>query len=381
VRILEILILATVPPTILGFLFQIPSSWTLTLVAVTTALIILHLFIEGYRWQMIPAYVLSTILLLSAVGTIALHLPAPAALWRIVGTILGLFFFIIAVGLPILFPIFRLPAPTGSYLVGTTLFNVLDHTHKEIPAKKPNDNGDIVVQAWYPTDEAIGKSAVYLANRSFPWDWLRLVPTHAALDAPVSSNQASYPVLIFAHGGGFMAVQNTVQMQEFASRGYIVLSISHVTDSAVTVYPDGLTDGRSLAQAWKDMKPVLTDNNNAFKTAAALKHSSGGNRLSMDKEGDQGRDDVIYEQTEATAYSVTIQGANHFNFMDIYLWMPLLNSRYLGSINPQRAVEIVNRYTLAFFEKHLRNQDDFLLDGSSPDYPEVLFNSRDNIHS
>lgn len=73
-----------------------------------------------------------------------------------------------------------------------------------------------------------------------------------------------------------MAVQNTIQMQELASHGYIVVSVSHSHDSVVTVYPDGRTDGRSFAQAWRDMNPVLTDNNNASSTTAALKHVNGG---------------------------------------------------------------------------------------------------------
>lgn len=98
--------------------------------------------------------------------------------------------------------------------------------------------------------------------------------------------------------------------------------------------------------------------------------------MTMSKDGDQGRDDVIYQQAATVAYAVTIQGANHFNFMDIYLWAPLFNARYLGPIDPQRAVEIMNRYALAFFDKHLRNKDTPLLDGPALDYPEVLFDSR-----
>jgi hypothetical protein len=38
--------------------------------------------------------------------------------------------------------------------------------------------------------------------------------------------------------------------------------------------------------------------------------------------------------------------------------------------------EIQNVYVLTFFDKHLRGMAAPLLDGPSPDYPEVVFRSR-----
>ena len=468
-RLIEILILATLLPTIFGFFFEatIRPEWLMLFPVVTAVLIILHLSLERYRWQMIPAYILFAIVLLISAGSIILQLPAPPTVWRISGASFGFFFFIIAAGLPSLFPIFRVPVPTGPYPVGTTHLNIAD-------------NRQTAVQVWYPAGNVSSKPAPYLANAPFFWDWLRLVPTQAYLDAHLADKHSSYPVLIFCHGGGFIAVQNTVQMQELASHGYIIFSISHRYDSAVTVYPDGQSDGRSFWQTWQDMKPVLMDNNEAAATTKALRHDQDGSNLrladkkavmqkifeenrialevinrrvddthnainfleklnnqagnhllsgkldmnrlgifghsnggavavnvamkdarikavinmdgyifgdvfnsglkqpfmTMNKEGAQGRDDVIYEQAESKAYYVTIQGANHFNFMDIYLWMPLVNNKFLGSINPQRAVEIMNSYTLAFFDKHLKGKEVFLLQSASSVLPEVLFESR-----
>jgi hypothetical protein len=39
-------------------------------------------------------------------------------------------------------------------------------------------------------------------------------------------------------------------------------------------------------------------------------------------------------------------------------------------------VEIINTYVLAFFDKHLRGETVPLLDGPSPDYPDVEFQLR-----
>jgi hypothetical protein len=73
-------------------------------------------------------------------------------------------------------------------------------------------------------------------------------------------------------------------------------------------------------------------------------------------------------------YRISIDGAEHSNFTEP---PPSLSLRYqlrdVGWINPVRALRIVNAYTLAFFEKHLNLSREPLLDGPSPEYPEVRF--------
>jgi hypothetical protein len=50
----------------------------------------------------------------------------------------------------------------------------------------------------------------------------------------------------------------------------------------------------------------------------------------------------------------------------------------LGPIDSQRAHDIVNAYSLAFFGRHLKNLLEALLEGSSKQFPfaEVLFEAR-----
>jgi len=55
------------------------------------------------------------------------------------------------------------------------------------------------------------------------------------------------------------------------------------------------------------------------------------------------------------------------NFSDSPFSSPL---RYC-CIDPERTGRIVSRYTLAFFDKYLKGIDQPLLDGPSPDIPEV----------
>ncbi len=47
-----------------------------------------------------------------------------------------------------------------------------------------------------------------------------------------------------------------------------------------------------------------------------------------------------------------------------------------GPIDEQKAHDIVNAYSLAFFDRHLRGRPSTLLDGPAKQYPEVMFESR-----
>jgi hypothetical protein len=69
-----------------------------------------------------------------------------------------------------------------------------------------------------------------------------------------------------------------------------------------------------------------------------------------------------------------VEGTRHHNFADVNLWSSLLKSfGLLGTIDGYRMLDILNSYILAFFDKHIKNIDSPLLDGSSTDYPEVTF--------
>jgi hypothetical protein len=82
---------------------------------------------------------------------------------------------------------------------------------------------------------------------------------------------------------------------------------------------------------------------------------------------------------------LTIQGSTHSSFSDVPLVVPNLidseaasgsgDSESITPINPVRGATVINDYTLAFFDKYLKNEQEPLLEGSSPDYPEVMLES------
>lgn len=86
---------------------------------------------------------------------------------------------------------------------------------------------------------------------------------------------------------------------------------------------------------------------------------------------------AVYNSLPAEGYFVQIPKTFHSNFCDIPSWSPLF--RVLGLSGPfdvQRAHEIINSYSVAFFDRHLQGSAPPLLNGPSEDFPEVIFESR-----
>ena len=81
--------------------------------------------------------------------------------------------------------------------------------------------------------------AEWLGFPPFLLDHLTLARTQSVADAPPIDSEEPFPVLIFSHGLGGVRMQNTFQMEELASQGYVVASIDHTYGSSVTVFPDG----------------------------------------------------------------------------------------------------------------------------------------------
>jgi predicted dienelactone hydrolase len=82
--------------------------------------------------------------------------------------------------------------------------------------------------------------------------------------------------------------------------------------------------------------------------------------------------DTIYQSASGPAFHLKLAGVLHADFGDYPLLTPLsglLPER--GTLNGERTVKVVDDYILAFFERYLKNQPSPLLNGSSPDYPEV----------
>ncbi len=474
-RPFEIALLVSCTPLLLWPLPPLRKrrGWVAATLALLVLFTTLHLFLEGYRWQMVPAYIL--VVLLSVLRVARLVKPSMEQrrlkpLSIIVGG-LGLLFLAIAFALPLLFPVFRFPRPTGPYPVGTVTHHWIDTSRSETFTEDPADHRELMVQIWYPAEPTPrAKSGPYTVDADviapvlakvqfglppFVFSHLRHIRTNAIPNAVVAETQPRYPVLLFSPGRGGLRVQNTFQVEELVSHGYVVVGIDHPYAAAATVFPDGrmvpmdsrLKDKHFLeskigvlvgdARFVLDQLETLnaSDPNGQFQGRLDLSqvgifgHSLGGivaaeachfdarfkaglnldtyvpqsvvesglsqpfmfitrDTVTMEKElarwDPEKRQAAIDEQMnsiQATfdrlqrkGYLVKIHSMFHYNATDLPLLTPLTSViGFAGPIDTARAHQIINVYTQAFFDKHLKGQDGHLLDGSPANYPEVEF--------
>lgn len=210
-------------------------------------LVAVSVLVEGQRTVMWPAYVVVLATLVRSLRSPAA--PGGPAGWRrkIARGVWVTTVLVASVGLPILFPVIRLPAPTGPHPVGTAWLVVRDSTRGERFSSLPGTRRELPVRLWYPAPPgAPGPSAPYAEPKEmtlggvFPALFMgqnRLARTHSRLGVPMAAG--TWPVLIFSHGYTGYVAQNTVQMEELASRGYVVFSVAHPGEAAWTVFPDG----------------------------------------------------------------------------------------------------------------------------------------------
>jgi hypothetical protein len=86
---------------------------------------------------------------------------------------------------------------------------------------------------------------------------------------------------------------------------------------------------------------------------------------------------AVFESLPGDGYFVQVPGMFHSNYSDIPSWSPLW--RLLGVAGPidgQRGHSIINAYSLAFFDRHLKSQPATRFDSPTKQYPEVTFETR-----
>ncbi len=232
-RLFEILIVLLDMP-LLGFAFASHASqvWMSLLLPVVILVIVLHWIIEGYRWQMVPAYVSSVLLTVIALMNHGQH-PAITVSVIVTAAVLLLASSVLAT----ILPVFSLPEPDGPNVIGTiaqqwTVPNELGRTGQSSPRK-------LNIQFWYPAEAKNGKRSPYRAADARGLKaHLRLTRTHATVNAPVSRAQGRYPVVLFSPGWKGHLTQNTIQFEMLASHGFIVLAIEHPPAENLPLYFD-----------------------------------------------------------------------------------------------------------------------------------------------
>jgi predicted dienelactone hydrolase len=151
-------------------------------------------------------------------------------------------------------PVFRFPQPTGPCAIGTLTCHWVDAGRREVFTSDPDDRRELMVQLWYPArpdpsaprapyvqDAGVLAPVARLLQMPEPAfaQWTSLT-TNAVEAAPVADDQPSYPVVIFLEGIKFgYRQQNTFQVEELVSHGYVVAAIDQPSVAATVLFPDG----------------------------------------------------------------------------------------------------------------------------------------------
>jgi hypothetical protein len=259
---LEIFLMSVLAGSIFT-LFVPPAKrmkWMHALPALAMLLVLLHLILDGYRWQVLPLYLLAAGLFLATfknsygllVGVEDNRPGRDRRGLRIIGAVFSFLVLLTAGFIDHIFPMMLLPEPTGAYAVGTTTLYMNDTSRRELLSDDPEDIRELMVQVWYP---AAGKgegrrgayihpeiAKAYASHQGFPGfmsSHLAKVKTHYYQDAALAKNRPRFPVILFSHGLGVPVTFYASVLENLASQGYIIFGISHTYETPGVAFPDG----------------------------------------------------------------------------------------------------------------------------------------------
>lgn len=139
-----------------------------------------------------------------------------------------------------------IPAPTGTYRVGTRTLEAVD-AERRCPFS--GEKRKLFARVFYPAEQGGSTmepymekalSEAYAKQLGIPAvAFGKEVASFASLDVPVSTAEKRYPVLLFNHGYGAFMKSNMALFQELCSYGYIILSIGHAYESAYVPFESG----------------------------------------------------------------------------------------------------------------------------------------------
>ncbi|HWI16723.1 MAG TPA: dienelactone hydrolase family protein [Vicinamibacterales bacterium] len=203
-----------------------------------------------FTWQNLPAYLLLALSALPPMRT------GTAIRW------LGRFGFAgiaaAVAGVWILPAVPTLPPPDGRYAVATQVNRWTDAARDEPHTADRNDRRGVIAQAWYPTvrgehSRGVARLAYIDGTGQMPGQvsvmpgfMLRRygqIDTHAEHLAPLAPSDRPWPVVIFSPGYGAPRAVYTGLATRLASRGFVVFTLDHPYESAVTQLPDGRVVG------------------------------------------------------------------------------------------------------------------------------------------
>jgi len=246
-------------------------------------IIITIIVIGEFKWQLFPLVLVVITLILKFQLESVSRISLPILLKKSFIILTSLFLFISLVSLIVL-PQYKLPLPSGSYLIGTESKVIEDNSRLELYSEKENDLRKIKIQIWYPAETVLGydispwiEDGIKITRGLsrdiglpyFMLDHTALIPSNSYYNAPISNISDSYPIVILSHGWrGFRNI-HTDYAEELASRGYIVIGIDHAFGSVATAFEEETVYLNKDALPERETTPDFLDYANALVSTYA----------------------------------------------------------------------------------------------------------------
>jgi dienelactone hydrolase len=215
------------------------STWIHAMQLALALLVLAQLLLEGWRWQVFPAYAAAVLIALTpaVLGQTALVLLCSA----------GATFCLLAasIGACLVFPFIEPRFPAGSIAAGTTSIPV-SVTHSATEPKELQAQPEVLL--WYPTPQP-GWRARFVADLQARVEHgLRAIPTEPATRAAAIARLGrKFPVILYFDGWPEDKTQNVNLILELVSRGFAVASVTYRgIDRPLVVYSSDIEMQRSV---------------------------------------------------------------------------------------------------------------------------------------
>lgn len=164
---------------------------------------------------------------------------------------------------------FQLPSPEGS--CGVSFWETSFKTNRvDDLAGPPSSNRELLLQVWYPAEG--GSSKPYAAPEvidalagqfGLPKNFGDSVVTHTSPMRKIQTG--SFPLVVFSHGLSWPGILYQSLVEDIASRGYVVVVVTHPHGASITRYPDGRIVDMSR---WPDLKDAKQEDELLARQAA-----------------------------------------------------------------------------------------------------------------
>ena len=208
-----------------------------------------HAAAEGVRWQLYPAY--------AALGVCTVIEGGFQQWWIRRRLLLSISAAgsVLSAALAVIFPMVRLPRPSGPFRVGRRNYLWEDHSRPAFCVPVPEGHQPhrrCLVDVWYPRErgECQGRWVSFMQEKfgekivmsfgfpGFLGSHLGLVRSSSVRDAAPLRGQR-FPVLLFSHGLYSTRQAHTALIEEIVSHGFVVAAMDHPYDAISVTFPDG----------------------------------------------------------------------------------------------------------------------------------------------